>query len=315
MIDSTLSKIYFDLKHPDCFSSPARLFRAAVKVNRNITKSNVRHWLEAQDTYTLHRRIRTRFPRRKVLTRGIGYQHQADLVDYSALKKDNSGHTFVLTVIDCFSRFALAIPIKNKSGVTVASALDRAWKTMGAPLKLQTDLGKEFYNSNVKTLLSRLKVIHFSTSQDLKAQIVERFNRQLRETLKKWMRHSKTLRYIGALPDFLHGYNRRIHGAIAPFAPVDVTKKNERQVHNIQYGVYLSKQRRRPKFKIGDHVRIAEWRDKFRKSYASKNFTTEIFQVVDVLNTKPPTYRLQDEEKVLIQGSFYESEMQRVQKE
>ena len=79
-------------------------------------------WLETQKSYTLHRRVRTKFRRRKVVTRRVCYQYQADLVDYSKLKRDNSGFTYVLTVIDCFSRFALALPIKRKNGVEVAAA-------------------------------------------------------------------------------------------------------------------------------------------------------------------------------------------------
>ena len=48
---------------------------------------------------------------------------------------------------------------------------------MKPPRKLQTDMGKEFYNSHVKRVLNRYRVHHFSTDQPLKAQIVERFNR------------------------------------------------------------------------------------------------------------------------------------------
>ena len=83
-------------------------------------------WLETQKSYTLHQRVRTKFRRRKVVTREVHYQYQADLVDYSKLKRDNSGFTYILTVIDCFSRFALALPIKRKNGVEVAAALRKA---------------------------------------------------------------------------------------------------------------------------------------------------------------------------------------------
>ena len=52
---------------------------------------------------------------------------------------------------------------------------------MKPPRKLQTDMGKEFYNSHIKRVLNRYRVHHFSTDQPLKAQIVERFNRTLRD--------------------------------------------------------------------------------------------------------------------------------------
>ena len=80
-------------------------------------------WLETQKSYTLHQRIKTKFRRRTVLTRGLQYQYQADLVDYSKLKRDNSSYTFVLSIIDCFSQLAFEIPIKRKTGEEVAAAL------------------------------------------------------------------------------------------------------------------------------------------------------------------------------------------------
>ena len=148
-------------------------------------------------------------------------------MDYSALKRDNRSFTFLLTIIDIFSRFALAIPIKSKKGSHVATALEKAFKVMKPPRKLQTDMGKEFYNSHVKRVLNRYRVHHFSTDQPLKAQIVERFNRTLREMIKQSMAYRKSLDYISVLSDFLYGYNARPHSAFLPFAPersIKITK-------------------------------------------------------------------------------------------
>ena len=73
------------------FSSPRKLFRAAKKENPDIQLRDVNEWLETQKSYTLHCRFRAKFRRRKVVTRGVHYQYQADLVDYSKLRRDNSG--------------------------------------------------------------------------------------------------------------------------------------------------------------------------------------------------------------------------------
>ena len=97
-----LRKIYTDLKNPASFSSPYRLYAEAKKINSKIKLRDVTDWLETQKSYTLHWQIKTKFRRRKVLTRGVQYQYQADLVDYSKLKRDNSGYTFVLSIIDSF---------------------------------------------------------------------------------------------------------------------------------------------------------------------------------------------------------------------
>ena len=99
-------------------------------------------------------RVKVKYPHCKVLSRGLRYQYQADLVDYSALKRDNHSYTFLLIIIDIFSRFAFAIPIKSKQGPHVVAALERAFKVMKPPRKLQTDMGKEFYNFHIKKVLN-----------------------------------------------------------------------------------------------------------------------------------------------------------------
>ena len=121
------------------------------------------------------------------------------------------------------------------------AALERAFKVMKPPRKLQTDMGKEFYNFPVKRVLNRYRVHHFSTDQPLKAQIVECFNKTLREMLKQSMAYRKSLDYISVLSDFLCSYNARPHTAFLPFAPREINKSNEVQVHELQYGEYLSK--------------------------------------------------------------------------
>ena len=114
-------------------------------------------------------------------------------MDYSKLKRDNSGYTFILSIIDCFSQLAFAIPIKRKTGEEVAAALRRAFNHMGNPKKLHTDQGKEFYNRHVKELLQECGVHHFSTFQDVKAQIVEHFNHTLREAILQYMMDRQSL--------------------------------------------------------------------------------------------------------------------------
>ena len=126
-INALLKSIYTDLRHPASFSSPYTLFRAAEQKNRNIHYKDVESWLETQPVYTKYRRIKVKYPHHKVLSRGLRYQYQADLVDYSALKRDNRSFTFLLTIIDIFSRFALAIPIKSKKGLHVAAALEKCY--------------------------------------------------------------------------------------------------------------------------------------------------------------------------------------------
>ena len=113
-INALLKSIYTDLRHLGSFSFSYTLFRATEQKTPNILFKDVESWLETQPVYTKYRRVKVKYPQHKVLFRGLRYQYQADFVDYSALKRDNYSYTFLLTIMDIFSRFALAIPIKSK---------------------------------------------------------------------------------------------------------------------------------------------------------------------------------------------------------
>lgn len=91
----------------------------------------------------------------------------------------------------------------------------------------------------------------------------------------------------------------------------DVNVKNEAQVlrNIINNSVILTI--KPPKFKINDFVRIIKYKEVFKKGY-EQNFTNEIFTVVDVKNTRPTMYILQDYHGQLIKGAFFEEEMTKV---
>ena len=118
------------------------------------------------------------------------------------------------------------------------------------------------------------------------------------------------LRYMDILPDFLARYNNRPHSSIYPYSPASVTEENECVVHGLQYWDSLHERRLHHKYDIGDQVHMTQYRGTFRKSYRDKNFTEEVFTIVDKLFTKPPMYRLKDLEGEMIEGSFYKSELQ-----
>lgn len=310
-IDALLRNIYENVRNPASFSSPLVLYRAAKKVNRNITYSHVVNWLAGQKAYTLHKSARAKFRRRKVLVRGLFYQYQADLLDFQPLKRDNSGTRFLLTIIDCFSRYAMAIPIKSKHGKVVKAALQKAFKKMKIPKKLQTDQGREFYNRHVSEYLQQNNIVHFSVLSDLKAQMVERFNRTLRAKILKYMIAKKTLRYVNVLPDIVHGYNSTPHSALEGLSPKQVKKSNEKEVWHILYDDYLANKKKKHQFEINDFVRLAIKRGPFTKM--TKTFGDDIFIVSNKIHSDPPTYNVRTlKDHMLIDGTFYESQLQKI---
>src|SRR3981189_191094 len=107
----TLKAIYYDPSHPAAFGGVGRLSRAA-----RIPTKIVQQWLIGQQAYTLHKPARrAQYKTRKYHTSGIDYQWQADLADMQVEAKYNDGYKYILTVIDIYSRYAWAEPIKTKS--------------------------------------------------------------------------------------------------------------------------------------------------------------------------------------------------------
>lgn len=70
--------------------------------------------------------------------------------EYKKMLRANNGYKYILNVIDTFSKYVWAIPLKTKSGLEVANAFESIMKQSGRiPNKLHVDQGKEFYNKNL----------------------------------------------------------------------------------------------------------------------------------------------------------------------
>ena len=90
------------------------------------------------------------------------------------------------------------------------------------------------------------------------------------------------------LSDFLYGYNARPHTAFLLFAPREVNKNNEAQVHELQYSEYLRQQKTKHNYSIGHHMRKAINKGAFSKSYKFKNFSEKLYEIIDTVHTRPP---------------------------
>ena len=171
---SKLHRHYYDPKRVGSYGGVAAL-RRVVPAERDVER-----WLSTQDAYTLHKPVRRHFKRRCVVVGGPNQQWQADLVDMSRLKTANDGTTFLLTVIDVFSKRAWCIPLKSKSAASLVAAFRRLLNDVNnnRPTTLQTDKGSEFLNRPLQRLLKEYGVHHFAThNEETKASVVERFNR------------------------------------------------------------------------------------------------------------------------------------------
>lgn len=258
--------------------------------------------------YELHKPSRKRFQTRRTITTFKNDLWQADLVQMDKLSKFNKGFKYYLAVLDTFSKVGYAEPLKTKNMTEVAEAFKKILKQSSvSPKNLQTDQGLEFFNKTFKQLTDKHIINHYHTFTDKKAAIVERWNRTIKSELYKKFTELNTLNWIDILQRVVEEYNNKKHSTIA-MAP---NKVNDSNSNLVRQRLDVSKTSiAKPKFTIGDWVRISKYKNIFEKGYIM-NWTEELYQVVKVKNTVPKTYELQDELGSPVLGSFYELEMQK----
>ena len=177
------------------------------------------------------------------------------------------------------------------------------------PLLLQTDKGTEFYNAKFKHFLKTKNVKLFSSNSEKKASVVERFNRTLKTRMWKYFTDKNTRNYIEILPHLVENYNNTYHSSIKSI-PSCVTEENAPQIWINLYG--KSTHVKNYKYNNDDLVRISKLRKTFAKGYLP-NWTEEIFRVVNILTSRDPVkYEIADQQGNIIEGTFYENELQKV---
>ena len=150
------------------------------------------------------------------------------------------------------------------------------------------DKGKEFYNKHVKALGIQL----YSTENEEKSCVVERWNRTLKEKMFKYFSANNTKKYIDILDEMVNNYNNTKHSSIK-MTPVEASdKKNKNRVWLNLNGKARTNPAK-PKFSVGDKVRIAKKKTVFEKGYTPR-WTEEAFTVSKIQYTDPPTYKISD---------------------
>jgi hypothetical protein len=255
----------------------------------------------------LHKPVRRTFPRRKVVVCSIDDVWGADLVDMREWKNDNKGYTFLLTIIDVLSKYAWAIPLKDKKGETVKEALaDVIEDSERKPDHLWVDEGAEFYNKIMKSYLNKNNINMYSTYSENKSAVVERFNRTLKTNMWKKFTANNTRKWIDMLPELIKKYNSSVHSSIK-MSPNKAMENEQLILDNQNKNTSLAK---KPKFKVGDTVRISRVKGLFEKGYLP-NWSEQVYKIVKVKQTTPITYVISDLKDVVIKGSFYEQELQK----
>ena len=143
----------------------------------------------------LHKEVRRRFDKRSVFAKQIADIWAADLVDMSPFFRSNKGYKYLLTVIDVYSKYGWIMPLKTKTGKKVARAFRKLFHN-GHPNRLWTDKGTEYYNRQLKGVLEANDVMLYSTENEEKSSVVERWNRTMKNIMWKYFTVNSTTVHI-----------------------------------------------------------------------------------------------------------------------
>ena len=179
--------------------------------------------------------------------------------------------------------------MKNKYAQSITDAFSQIIKTSRRkPNLLETDDGKEYVNKTFNEFLINHNIKRSSRNTSLGAVFAERFNRTVRNLLKKPVFEKGRADWLPELPPIVKQYNNTIHHSIK-MTPIQASKKsNERKVHS---NLKDNREVRKPKFKLGKLVRTADIERDFSK-VDSTNSSYKLYTIIEVIHDTIPSYRI-----------------------
>ena len=234
-------------------------------------------------------------PRKNYPTNKITYNHideiwsidLADMIDYKF--SNNKGYRYIFIIIDNFTKYLWAIPLKNKYSQTITNEFSNILTTSKRkPLKIESDRGTEFYNSLFQKFLKLKNIHHYSRYTDKGPSIAERVIRTVRNLLKKPIFLAGNANWISELPSVIKQYNNTIHNSIK-ITPNQASKKiNEKIVYN---NLKDNREVQKLKFKLGDLVRTSDIKKVISKG-DSTNYSYNLYTITEVIYDTIPSYRI-----------------------
>ena len=172
--------------------------------------------------------------------------------------KYNKGIKYLLCAIDLFSKYAWVVPLKDKRRITIVNAFQKIISKGRKPNKIWVDQGSEFYNKSFKDFLKINNIEMYSTYNEGKSVVAERFIRTLKNKIFKHMTAISKNVYFDVLDHIVNKYNNTVHRKIK-MKPIKVTSNS--------YAYNEDFNKKDFKFKIGDHVRVSKYKNIFAKGY------------------------------------------------
>ncbi|KAL3107685.1 hypothetical protein niasHT_011698 [Heterodera trifolii] len=209
-------------------------------------------FLQRNTTYTLFKPKREKFRRLRTVPAGFMTDVQADLADFQALSRKNSGYRYLLLAVDVLSRRMFGSPVKSKRPVDMKRAFEELFEQMPrVPDTLYTDRGLEFVAKPLKEFYAEKGIQKFETSSKKKAAVAERAIRTLKTRLYKYFSANNTSVWVDVVPKFLNAINNSVC-RVTGLRPNDISDTNARDVWKRVYGI--AQLDKTPKIRAGETV-------------------------------------------------------------
>ena len=205
--------------------------------------------------------------------------------------------------------------MKSKNTEELINAFESIFKESERfPRKIWFDKEKAIYSDKFRGYVAQFGIDVYSTQSELKAVIIERWNRTLKQMMyKKFTELSNnkatdiSKKWVDLLKEVVDKYNNTVHSTIK-MKPVEAVLEKNHDLVKMNLDEKMHKYNAKPpKFKVKDHVRITEYNYLFDKH--KQNYTDEVFEIKQVHDTIPYTYTIMDKNNEAIDGKFYEPEM------
>ena len=230
------------------------------------------------------------YPTKKIIFNHIDEIWSIDLVDMIDYKiSNNRGFRYIFIVIDNFSKYLLATPLKNKYSQTITNEFSNILTTSKQkPLKLESDRGTEFYNSIFQKFLKSKNIQHYSRFTNKDPSIAERVIRTLRNLLKKPVFEKGNADWLSEFSSVVKKYKNTIHHS-TKMTPNQASKKvNEKLVYS---NLQDQRVKQTPKYKLGQLVRTADIKRVFSKG-DSTNWSYKLYTITEVIHDTIPSYKI-----------------------
>ena len=310
-----LKNNYTNPSHPIAYAGINTIYRY---YNKKLPVREIAKALSGIESYTRSKESK-QLRRNPTFVYRKRQQFQIDLVELHELKDFTDGFKYLFNAIDTFTRFAFSVPMRNKTAESTLAAFKTVLqKAVTYPESVYSDRGSEIKNKRFFAFCrqNNIKVMFADTS--VHAAYVERFNRTLKTLLYKhfWQFENDSTNFSEVLERLLTTYNERYHRGIQMSPREGEKKSNAAKIRYVHEQKYAKVKRRKPKYSVGDDVRISVYKDKFSRGF-QRRFTEEVYKIKRVSTKLPiPLYTLTDYGKTeTIEGDFYEFELTPVIKE